>query len=440
MHVVIDHPTRDREFAVVQQLAPQPRSIADTGLDEALLGDLVCKHLHESGVLDIGRLADRLALPGAVVDEVLGQLRKDGSVEVLGQNGGSSGLRYGLTERGRMAARDAFARSGYLGAAPIPVSLYCALLKLQTIHHGRVTERAMRAAYSGVVMTDDLLERLGVAMNSGRAMMIYGPSGTGKTYISSRLIRLLNEAIWVPHAVVIGDAVLQIYDPQIHCRLETEQPASLLLDQGIDRRLLCCSRPLLTTGGELTMDQLEIRHDPISRQYHAPLQLKASNGLFIVDDLGRQRMPPAELLNRWIVPMEERRDFLNLGGGRHCVLPFDLILVFSTNINPLDLADDAFLRRIGYKLPFGYLKRDQYERIWRQELDKRGQAFDAALLDHVLSELHGAEGVPLLPCQPRDLIDMALDRQRYLDRSGPLTADDLDWAWRNYFVQLEFLE
>ena len=136
MHVVIDHPTRDREYAVVQQLAPQPRSIVDTGLDEALLGDLVCKHLHESGVLDIGRLADRLALPGAVVDEVLGQLRKDGSVEVLGQNGGS-GLRYGLTERGRMAARDAFARSGYLGAAPIPVSLYCALLKLQTIHHGR---------------------------------------------------------------------------------------------------------------------------------------------------------------------------------------------------------------------------------------------------------------------------------------------------------------
>jgi len=358
---------------------------------------------------------------------------------VLGQTGNSA-LRYGLTERGRMAARDAFERSGYVGAAPVPLELYVALLKLQSVHCQRVSARAMRAAFAGVVITDDLLDRLGVAMNSGRAMMIYGPSGTGKTYISSRLVRLLDQAIWVPHAVVIGEALLPIYDPQVHCRLETAQAAQLLLDQGIDRRLLCCSRPLLATGGELTLEQLDVRYDPFTRQYQAPLQLKASNGLFIVDDLGRQRMPPAELLNRWIVPMEERRDFLNLGGGRHCVLPFDLMLVFSTNLNPLDLADEAFLRRIGYKLHFGYLNAEQYERIWRQELDKHGQPFDPALLAHVLRELHGAEGVPLLPCQPRDLIGMALDRQRYQDRSGPLTPGDLDWAWRNYFVQLEFLD
>ena len=169
------------------------------------------------------------------------------------------------------------------------------------------------------------------------------------------------------------------------------------------------------------------------------MQLKASNGLLIIDDLGRQRMTPGELLNRWIVPMEERRDFLNLGGGRHCELPFDLILVFSTNLNPLELADEAFLRRIGYKLQFGYLKPGEYERIWIQETQRLGIAYDPMLLSFVLHDLYGAENMPLVPCHPRDLLNMACDRQRYLEGAGPLTTQELEWAWHNYFVQLDFL-
>jgi hypothetical protein len=254
-------------------------------------------------------------------------------------------LRYGLTERGRASARDALSRSGYLGAAPFPVSAYRSLLKVQTIHHGRITAGDMHTAFHGVVLANSMLDQLGVAMNSGRAIMIYGPAGTGKTYISSRLIRLFAEAIWVPYAIVVNESVIEIFDPQVHQRLDEGEQNKLLLDQGIDRRLLCCKRPIVITGGELSMEQLDIRYDPFSRLYQAPLQLKASNGLFIIDDMGRQRMAPAELLNRWIVPMEEKRDFLNLGGGRHCELPFDLILVFSTNLNPLELADEAFLRR-----------------------------------------------------------------------------------------------
>jgi predicted ATPase with chaperone activity len=390
-------------------------------------------------VLDLPRLVERLALAGTVVEEILVFLRKDGRVEVLGQGGGQA-LRYGLTERGRSAARDALARSGYIGAAPYPVSAYRSLLKVQTIHHGRITARDMGAAFSGVVLTKGMLDQLGVALNSGRAMMIYGPAGTGKTYISSRLIRLFAEAIWVPHAIAINEAVIEIYDPQTHQRLDQDgQENKLLLNEGIDRRLLCCKRPIVITGGELSMEQLDIRYDPFTRLYQAPLQLKASNGLFIIDDMGRQRMAPAELLNRWIVPMEEKRDFLNLGGGRHCELPFDLILVFSTNLNPLELADEAFLRRIGYKLHFDYLKPEEYGRIWRQECERLGIVYDPVLLRYVLQGLYETEGMPLVPCHPRDLLGMALDRQRYLDGSGPLSPSELEWAWHNYFVQLDFL-
>ena len=439
MYAVTDNGSYPSEREAVQRLAPLPRNVRETGLAENFLGDLVCKHLHDAGVLDLPKLVERLALTGAVLEEILSFLRKDGRIEVLGQTGGQA-LRYGLTERGRSAARDALARSGYIGAAPFPVSTYRSLLKLQTIHHGRITAREMRSAFQGVVLADAMLDQLGVAMNSGRAIMIYGPAGTGKTDISSRLIRLFDEAIWVPYAIAINEAVVEIYDPQVHHLLEDNaQPNKLLLDEGIDRRLVCCKRPILITGGELSMEQLDIRYDAFSRLYQAPLQLKASNGLFIIDDMGRQRMAPAELLNRWIVPMEEKRDFLNLGGGRHCELPFDLILVFSTNLNPLELADEAFLRRIGYKLHFNYLQPQEFERIWRQETERLGIPFDPVLLRYVLQGLYELQGMPLVPCHPRDLLGMALDRQRYLDGSGPLSPQDLEWAWHNYFVQLDFL-
>ncbi|WPC06927.1 AAA family ATPase [Pseudomonas benzenivorans] len=439
MYAISDSDAYPSQREAVQRLAPQPRTVRETGLADSFLGDLVCKHLHDAGVLDMPRLVERLALTGSVLEEVLGFLRKDGRIEVLGQTGGQA-LRYGLTERGRSSARDALARSGYIGAAPYPVSSYRSLLKLQTIHHGRITASDMHAAFAEVVLSEAMLDQLGAAMNSGRAVMIYGPAGTGKTYISSRLIGLFAEAVWVPHAIAINEAVVEIYDPQVHQRLEDQgQQKNLMLNQGIDRRLLCCKRPVVITGGELSMEQLDIRYDAFSRQYQAPLQLKASNGLFIIDDMGRQRVEPAQLLNRWIVPMEEKRDFLNLGGGRHCELPFDLILVFSTNLNPLELADEAFLRRIGYKLHFDYLTPDQYTRIWRQECDRLGIAYDEALLGFVLQGLYEVEGMPLVPCHPRDLLGMALDRQRYQDGAGPLSPGELEWAWRNYFVQLDFL-
>src|SRR5438128_708776 len=217
MYAISDSNVCSNEREAVHRLAPQPRTVSETGLADNFLGDLVCKHLHDAGVLDMSRLVERLALTGAVLDEILVFLRKDGRVEVLGQAGGQT-LRYGLTERGRRAARDALSRSGYIGAAPYPVSAYRSLIKVQTIHHGRISSDDMHNAFGAVVLADSMLDQLGVALNSGRAIMIYGPAGTGKTYISSRLIRLFAEAIWVPHAIAINESVIEIFDPQIHHR------------------------------------------------------------------------------------------------------------------------------------------------------------------------------------------------------------------------------
>ncbi|MEK8080400.1 AAA family ATPase [Pseudomonas sp. XK-1] len=439
MHALSPTGSNQQDFDPIQQLAPQPRTVAETGLADSFIGDLLCKHLHDAGVLDLTQLVERLALTGSVLEEVLGYLRKDGRIEVLGQSGGQ-GLRYGLTERGRSAAKDALARSGYIGPAPYPVERYRQLLKAQTVHGCRVDARAMREAFAGVVLREELLDQFGPAMNSGRAIMIYGPAGTGKTYISQRLIRLFHGAIWVPHAIAINEAVVEIFDPQVHKPLPVEAGArSLRMDQGVDRRLLRCRRPIIITGGELTLDMLDIRFDPYTRLYQAPLQLKASNGIFIIDDLGRQRVAPVDLFNRWIVPMEEKTDYLNLGGGRHCEIPFDLVLVFSTNLNPLQLADEAFLRRIGYKLHFGYLQPDEYERIWQQECEKLGIPYDPELAAYAIERLHRPENMPLLPCHPRDLLGMALDCQRYqgADDWQILSPKTLIWAWRNYFVSLE---
>jgi hypothetical protein len=423
----------------IQPLAPQPRTVAETGLADSFIGDLLCKHLHDAGVLDMPQLVERLALTGSVLEEVLGYQRKDGRIEVLGQAGGQ-GLRYGLTERGRSAAKDALARSGYIGPAPYPVERYRQLLQAQSVHASRVDTLAMREAFAGVVLREELLDQFGPAMNSGRAIMIYGPPGTGKTYISQRLIRLFHGAIWVPHAIAINEAVVEIFDPQVHKPLPVEGGTrSLRMDQGVDRRLLRCRRPIIITGGELTLDMLDIRFDPYTRLYQAPLQLKASNGIFIIDDLGRQRVAPVDLFNRWIVPMEEKKDYLNLGGGRHCEIPFDLVLVFSTNLNPLQLADAAFLRRIGYKLHFAHLQPDEYERIWQQECEKLGIPYDPELAAYAIERLHRPENMPLLPCHPRDLLGMALDRQRYqgVDDAQAITPKTLIWAWRNYFVSLD---
>jgi hypothetical protein len=418
-------------------LAPRPQELGAAGLDERLLADLTAKHLHSAGTLTLAQLSERLGLPGPIVEKVLHFMRREAKVEVKPRLEGTATLPYALTDRGRSSAFDALLRSGYVGPAPVPLADYVKLVETQTVHSRKADRESLRRAFEGMFMPEDSADQFGISVNSGRPVFVYGPAGTGKTYVTQRLARLFRDIVLIPHAIAIDETIVPIFDPLLHKALRAGGTQSIMLEQGYDARYVACERPVVITGGELTIDLLDVRYDVSTRQYQAPLQLKANNGMFVIDDLGRQKASPDQVLNRWIVPMSERRDYHSLGSGRHFVTPFDVVLVFSSNLHPLDLTDEAFLRRIGHKIYCGYITRDGYEQIWETVCDERDIPFDRELVLFVLDELHARREMPLLPCHPRDLIGIALDKAAYLGEPNVLTPDLLAWAWDTYFVSLD---
>lgn len=423
--------------ARVAKMAPRPVNLDDTGLSLTFAADLISKHILERGAMTIGELSAAVALSGSIVEKVLNFMRSEARVEVRAAMDASHGLAFTLTDRGRAAALDAMMRSGYVGAAPVPLKRYAQIVRAQTVHSHTVTQGEMRAAFHDVALDDDLLDRLGPSLNSGRAIFLYGAAGTGKTYVSQKLVRLFRDLTLVPHAIAVDDTVIQVFDPLLHKVVRSDSVgSSLMLDRGHDPRFLICERPCAVTGGELTAEMLEVRYDATKRLYEAPLQLKANNGIFIIDDMGRQRITPLALFNRWIVPLEERKDYLDLGSGKHFSVPFDVVLVMSTNIHPLELADEAFLRRIGYKIEFSHLSVERYTEIWKESCREYQVDCSQEVLDYVLHELHGRNEVPLLPCHPRDLLGMAVDYAAYANDTREITEEHMRWAWNNYFVPL----
>jgi predicted ATPase with chaperone activity len=419
--------------SALSALAPRPGTLRETGLSQAFLADLICKHLIEAGVLDLGALAQRLALSGSLTEELLAFLRTEGRVEVMGAQGASPFLRFGLTERGRAAAANALARDGYIGPAPVPLATYRRIVREQSARLYPMNRERVHAAFADTVIRPDLLDRLGPAVNSGRPIFIHGAPGTGKTFIARRLSRLLGPPVLIPHALLFGESVVRCFDPGVHRLAEQGRAAQTsLLGEGFDPRYLVCERPLVVAGGELTLDMLELTFNPTTSLYQAPLQLRANNGMLVIDDLGRQRLEPAALFNRWIVPLEEGEDHLSVKTGQHHLVPFDLVLVLSTNLNPLDLTDEAFLRRIGYKIHFQEASRAEYDAIFKQECEGQGIPYNPALVEFLVDGLHGPRGIPLLACHPRDLLGLALDWVKY--RGADLDENALRWAWDSYFV------
>jgi hypothetical protein len=414
-------------------VAPRPQTIAATGLPIAFLCELVEKHLFEGGVLPMRDLVMRTALSGRLLEELLGFLRKEGRIEVRAQYGDQPGLGYAVTERGRGSAMASLMVSGYVGPAPVPLPHYAEVVRLQSVRGQKVTRDRMTEAFTDTVLDPAMLDRLGPALNSGKAIFVYGLPGTGKTFITQRLARLFADTCLIPHAIAIGDTVVRVFDASVHRQFQDNSPV-VMLNRGHDPRYVLCTRPLVITGGELTTDMLEVQYDPATRQYRAPLQLKANGGMLILDDLGRQRMSPTAVLNRWILPMEEGVDYLSMNTGQHFRTPFDVILVFSTNLKPQDLVDDAFLRRIGYKIGFHPLDAEQYHLIWQRVCESSALRYEPALCQFMIDALYAPNGIELLPCHPRDLIGMALDRAAYLDEGNRLSTHALQWAWDNYFV------
>lgn len=422
----------------MSRLAPRPTCLEDTGLSREVVIELIAKHLLDKGTPSLATLSDALRLPGSIIEGQLDFMRSEALVEVRPSHSDKPGLRYALTERGRATALDAMLRGGYVGPAPVTLKQYTKLIGDQSIHRQAVSRDAMQCSFREVVIDQALLDQLGSSMNSGRAIFLYGHPGTGKTYISQRLARLFPDPVLIPMAVAVDNRIVQIFDPMIHNVLEFDQDDDgHVLNKGHDRRFNVCKRPVAMTGGELTADMLEVAYEPATKTYEAPLQMRANNGIFIIDDLGRQRIDPQQLFNRWIVPLEERKDYLSLQSGRHFCVPFDTVLIFSTNIHPLKLADEAFLRRIGYKIEFLPMHIESYERLWRDTCVEMEVDYDPSVFKFLVNELHTKNKVPLLPCHPRDLICMAIDHAVYTENRRLVDVDRLRWAWRNYFVSLD---
>jgi len=417
------------------ELLKQPRTLAETALDTELLLDLTLKHFYDGGALDMQQLAERMALTGTVIDGLLGLLRKDARIEILAASDQSVGVRYQLTDLGRALAKNAYLRSGYIGRAPITIEHYRQLVLAQSVFKCSVSKEQLNAALADVVIDDCLVDQLGPALHSGRAIMIYGPAGSGKTFICKHLSRCLGEPIQLPYAIAVGREIIQFFDPLIHLPVYgVSEKADYHFTTRTDQRLILCERPVAISGGELTMDRLELHYDPVTRLNQAPIQLKANNGIYIVDDMGRQRMPAVELLNRWIVPMEEHVDYLTVGTGQHFPVPFDTVLIFSTNLHPLDLADEAFLRRLGYKIRFTAITKQSFTQIWANVCREYQIILEDGVLNLVFT-FYEQTGRPFLPCQPRDLLGLGLDIAAFKNKPG-ISQEIIKLAWATYFIDI----
>lgn len=419
------------------ELIKQPRTIDESAVDAELLLDLTLKHFFDGGVLDLHQLTDRMALTGNVMEGILLTLRKDSRIEILAAKENSAGVRYQLTDTGRAEAKNAYSRSGYIGRAPITINHYRQLVEAQSVFNCTVSKAQLKEAFVDVVMEDRFYDQLGPALHSGRAILVYGPPGSGKTFICKHLARCLGDPIHLPYAISVGKEIIQFFDPLIHIPVyKVSEKAGYQFETRTDQRLILCERPVAISGGELTMDMLELSYDPVTRLNQAPIQLKANNGIYIVDDMGRQRVPPIELLNRWIVPMEEHMDYLTVGTGQHFPVPFDTVLVFSTNLHPMELADEAFLRRLGYKIHFTVIIKEQFTLIWENVCRELSVTVEEGVLDCVF-ELYERTRRPFLPCQPRDLIGIGLDMAAFKNNNGQLSKENIILAWDTYFIDIE---
>ncbi len=415
-------------------LPRRPTTIEETGLSLSYISDLVLRSLYVIGELTGQELSDHLALwYEGVLDQAIRYLRREQLVEVKGAGGLSErAYRYQVTQKGVERARELGERSQYLGPAPVPLAAYSAIMQKQGIHGTIVDEQRLREAFAHLVVSTALIQELGPAINSGRSIFLYGHAGNGKTSIAEAITRLFSDAICIPHAVIVDGQVIKVFDAIHHTAVPLPMPEGTLFD----RRWVYSKRPIVITGGELNMDSLDLIYNPMSKYYEAPLQMKANAGLFLIDDFGRQQMRPRDLLNRWIVPLEKRVDFLTLHTGKKIEVPFDQLIIFSTNLDPKELVDEAFLRRIRYKIEVGNPTPTQYREIMRRVCTAKDVPYSDEGLRYLLTEQYARRNLELRSVHPRDLIDQVIDMAHFLNIKPTMSPQLLEAACRSYFVEL----
>ena len=419
-----------------------PLKVANTGLSDIFLVDLLLKATYQlGGTFSLQQISDILALPFSVIDELTDLLRSEQLASVRSASSYSRATQiFELTKRGRERAEAALDISRYVGAAPVPLQDYSRILMQQTIRQVEVDDEWIRHSLRYMVIGEKMLSQLGPAFCSGRSIFFYGPPGTGKTSIAETLGCALPGHIYIPQAVEIGGQVIRLFDSAIHLSVAEETTTSSHLDLRMnlkhDQRWKKCRRPVVMVGGELTLDMLDLRYDPISKFYEAPIHLKAGNGIFILDDFGRQQVEPRQLLNRWIVPLERGTDFQTLHTGMKFEIPFDQITVFCTNLRPKDLVDEAFLRRIRHKIQVQYQTEDEFKEILQDVCDTQGITYNALAAEYLIDNYYRKAGRSLTGSHPRDLVEHIVDRARFMNRHPEFTAEAVDVAAASYFVEM----
>ncbi len=413
---------------------PQPRALHETGLSQSMVEELILKALFFAGELRGGEIAQKIKLPSIIVDEAIEGLRKQKYIDLKGGGGlgvGKSTMVFQLTTYATDLIRQILERNRYNGPAPVRMEDWFEAVAAQSSRGSRITRSKMEGQFGDLIVKDYIFDGLGPAMNSGRAVFFYGAPGNGKTAICQSLIRCYDGDIYVPYAVLVDDFIIRIFDETLH-EPRVEEGA-----QAHDTRWVRCKRPLVVVGGELTLQTLDLIWTPEVRYYEAPFQLKAMNGMLLIDDFGRQKVSPKDLLNRWIVPLENDVDYLTMHTGKKLKVPFDCFVAFSTNLDPAELVDDAFLRRVRYKLEVQPPDEEQFHQIFDVVCRKRNVPYDANMVQYLIDAHYRSARRSFAGCQPRDLLEQVIDIAHYRGEQPRLSRGLLDQAVRNYFVKFD---
>jgi hypothetical protein len=434
--------TTEQLYAVMDETPVMPRTVAETGLPRGILLGLVLKFMRVGACETVPDLARATHLTHTVVQEIIDDASAQKLVHVLGSinSGIVRYIRYALSDQGRVAAAEAMEQSQYMGPAPVSLASFQSQVGKQPITNEILDIASMREALEGLTLSDHLVHRLVPAISAGRTVLLYGPPGNGKTSVGTRIAGLFNDPVFIPYAIEVSGQIIRMYDPALHLPYMADAPdnlpdmgASVQLEQ-FDGRWAACKRPVAMAGGELTMDMLELRWDPSTKTYDAPLHMKALNGVFLIDDFGRQKVNPTDLLNRWIIPLENRIDYLKLNTGVTFKLPFDELVIFSTNLNPSELMDPAFLRRIPYKIQMLGPDLDEYRQIFERAAANAGVTLREDAFEFVVDQLIGYGRHELAAFQPGFICDQAAQVIRCFGLEPELTCVLAADALENLYV------
>ncbi len=420
---------------------PEPKTLEETGLKVGLLADIVLKYLYYQGSGTGLAIATELRLPWAgVVERIVDFVAAEKLVDLRGGKGfGRASVDFVLTEKGREYAKDALTRNTYVGPAPVPIEQYNALITSQSQENPVVGMEDLQMGLGHLTVTRELMDKLGPAVNSSRSLFLYGPPGNGKTSLAEAISSMFGGEVFIPHCLEIDNQIIKVYDTLTHSAVSLEvgrDGAGKRQTFEMDNRWLLCRRPAVVVGGELTLETLDLIYSETARFYEAPFQVKANGGMLLIDDFGRQKVHPTDLLNRWIVPLEKRIDFLTLHTGKKFEIPFDQLIVFSTNLDPRELVDEAFLRRIKYKIEVHNPSTEQYREIFRRVCEASGIPYVDQAVTYLLEHYYKPRNMELRACHPRDLVQLIKDTARYRQQPPALSRELLDQACQVFLVDL----